>query len=369
MAQFGNRQRVRRRAAGRPRRRDGGVDRAWLSTAWARDIEHLARCVTWRSWSHSRLQSFDVVDTAGLENAAELALTAFCWWRTDLPQEVCEAYWRDVHGIMFARAPGLWQARQLRLAANRPDLWPAAPGLSFDAPDVAQPQGIPHGLFLSEADLVAFGNNPLPKEAIPNDAHNFIGRIGALLSPSNSGRTLIDRINEPAMQGPPPVPTFVLCFVPRAGAASPEAFHRYLTEHVARPWSEHPDVLRLRVEPLPPYEQSVMASPGVAHQWPDHDTYLGWIELAVRNEAVLGDLLASSGADELAPQIRTVHTYPIREVYTIISAGRPTEVGLRGYPAVQTITAAGADNQHSEATLNLLFGDAVRGLDQLRPTT
>ncbi len=64
------------------------------------------------------------------------------------------------------------------------------------------------------------------------------------------------------MQGSPPVPTFVLCFVPHAGAASPEGFHRYLTERVAHPFGEHADVLRLRVEPLPPYEESAMSSPG-----------------------------------------------------------------------------------------------------------
>lgn len=310
-----------------------------------------------------------MVDTAGLENAAELALTAFCWWRADIPQEVCEAYWRDVHGIMFARVPGLWQYRQLRLAPNRPDLWPGVQGISFDAPDVAQPQGMGHALFLSEADLVAFGSNPIARETIPNDAHNFIGRIGAQLSPPGGGRTLVDLIDDPAMQGPPPVPTFALCFVPGAGAASAEVFHRHLAEHVARPWSGHPGVMRVRVEPLPPYERFAMGSPGVAYQWPNDETYLGWIELAVRNEGVVGDLLAGAAAGALARQVRVVHTYPIREVYTIISSGRPTDVGLRGYPAVQTIIAAGVDDQRSEAVLNLLFGDAVRGMDQLRRRT
>lgn len=38
-----------------------------------------------------------------------------------------------------------------------------------------------HALFLSEADLIALHNNPLPKEAFPT-THTFIGRIGALLS-------------------------------------------------------------------------------------------------------------------------------------------------------------------------------------------
>ncbi|MEU4685597.1 hypothetical protein [Streptomyces xinghaiensis] len=310
-------------------------------------------------------RSGDVADADGLvENAAGIALTAFCWWRADLPQDVCEDYWRDVHGIMFARAPGLWQYRQLRLAANRPDLWPAVPGVSFDAPDGAQPRGMPHGLFLSEADLAAFGGHPLASETIPHDTRTFISRIGAQLSPPGGGRTLVDRVNDPAPQGAPPVPTFVLCFVPRAGAAPAEAFHRHLTERLARPWSGHPGVLRLRVEPLPPYDRSAMSSPGVPHEWPADETYLGWIELAVRDEGVAGDLLRGAVAGELAEHVTAVHTYPVREIYTIIAAGRPTEVGLRGYPAVRTITAAGADDQRGEAILRLLYGDAVRGLGQ-----
>ncbi|GLS37188.1 hypothetical protein GCM10010869_27810 [Mesorhizobium tianshanense] len=77
---------------------------------------------------------------------------------------------------------------------------------------------------------------------------------------------------------------------------------------------------------------------------------------------MVGDLLAGAAADELATQVGAAHIHSVREVYTIISAGRPSEVGLRGYPAVQTIISAGAGNQRSEAVLNLLFGDAVRGL-------
>lgn len=300
------------------------------------------------------------VDTASLENAAERALTAFCWWRTDLPRDVCEAYWRDVHGIMFARAPGLWQYRQLRLAANRAALWPTVQGISFDVSSAAQPQGLPHALFLSEADLVSFGNAPIAREVIPNDTRNFIGRIGAQLSPTRGGGTLVDRINDRAVQGIPPASTFAICFAPRVRAAPVEAAHRYLAEHVARPWSRHPDVLRLRIELLPPYGESVMSSPGVPHHWPSDETYLAWLELAVRDERVLGDLIASSPAKALREQIAAIHTYPVREIYTIVSAGRPTDVGLRGYPAVQTIAAVGAKNQRSVSVLNLLFGDAVR---------
>lgn len=310
----------------------------------------------------------DVTGGAELENAVELALTAFCWFRADIPQGVCEDYWRDVHGIMFARAPGMWQCRQLRLAANRPDLWPAVPGVSFEAARSGQPQGIGHALFASAADLIAFGNNPLARESIPSDARNFIGRIGALLSPPYGGHTFVDRIGDHPTQGPPACPTFVVCLVAQTRGAQAEAFHGYVAENVARPWCGHPDVLHLRIEPLPPYDKAALSTPGVPLQWPTDETYLCWVELAVRNEAVVGDLVECLSVDELAKQVRSIHTYPVREIYTIISLGRPTEVGLRGYPAAQLIDAVGAENQRKEPILNTLYGDAVYGLDQVRRT-
>ncbi|WP_207929029.1 hypothetical protein [Actinomadura sp. 6K520] len=89
----------------------------------------------------------------------------------------------------------------------------------------------------------------------------------------------------------------------------------------------------------------------------------------MRDEGVVGGLLAGEGAGGLAEWVKAVHTYPVREIYTIISAGRPTEVGLRGYPAVQTIIAAGAGDQRGEDVLRRVFGDAVGGLEQLRRRT
>jgi hypothetical protein len=42
-------------------------------------------------------------EMVGLENAAEHALTAFFWWRQDLPRAVADDYWRDVHGVLTPR--------------------------------------------------------------------------------------------------------------------------------------------------------------------------------------------------------------------------------------------------------------------------
>lgn len=77
---------------------------------------------------------------------------------------------------------------EVAIAGNRADLWPAVDGISFEVADAAQPEGLGHALFSSESDLAAFGSHPLPNEAIPNDARNFIGRIGALLSPPGAAQ-------------------------------------------------------------------------------------------------------------------------------------------------------------------------------------
>jgi hypothetical protein len=49
------------------------------------------------------------------ENAAPYAATAFGWWRPDVPPELSYRYWRDVHGPLAARIPGLFQYRQRHL--------------------------------------------------------------------------------------------------------------------------------------------------------------------------------------------------------------------------------------------------------------
>jgi hypothetical protein len=104
---------------------------------------------------------------------------------------------------------------------------------------------------------------------------------------------------------------------------------------------------RLRVEPLPPYGQSAMGSPGVARQWPNDETYLGWIELAVRNESVMSDSLAGAIADELAKQ--SVPSTPTRSARSTRSSprdGRPRSAcaAIRrcrlSSPQVPTISAA-----------------------------
>jgi hypothetical protein len=305
-------------------------------------------------------------DVAVIENRAQIAHTAFCWWRTDVPAEVSYDYWRDVHGLVAARVPGLWQYRQLQIGPNRQDLWPAIPGVSFENRMDRQPQGMPQGLFLTAEHLKAFGDNPVVGTHIFNDERNFVARLGTQMSPPGRARTFVDRVGRPQLQGEPPYPSFAVCFVPRDGVGI-EAFHSFLADQVARPWAANAGVTRLRLQPLERYDINAWNSPGIDHRWPAEREYWGYIELSIREPQVAAALLGSSfDGTAFARHVEAVHSYPIDAVYTIVQGGRPTEVGLRGYPAVRTIEQAGADNQRNPELLRVLYGDAVLGIERLR---
>jgi hypothetical protein len=47
----------------------------------------------------------------------------------------------------------------------------------------------------------------------------------------------------------------------------------------------------------------------------------------------------------------------------MVANGRPTEVGLRGASAVETIIAADADNQHAPELISFVYGDPVTSQD------
>lgn len=309
------------------------------------------------------MKSTENNDLAGRENAASFTSTVFGWWRKDVPLEVSYRYWRDVHGVMITRIPGLYQYRLLYLALNRSNLWSPLDGIDYDLPTTDQPHGIAQIIFLDDEDRKAFGTSPILSKYVYKDENNLCDRNATFWSINGNACTYIDRTGEATPNGETALPSFVVCFQ-QANGTKVEEFRHHLVERIARPWSEQNEVMRLRLHLLEPFDESAN-SPGVSHDWPKEKHYQAWIELILRDEASVGRLF-SSGTElsERAQFIKAIHTFPIFARYTLVYNGKPTDVGLRGYPAVQTIEQAGGDIQKTTDLLETLYGEVVHGLDK-----
>ena len=58
-----------------------------------------------------------------------------------------------------------------------------------------------------------------------------------------------------------------------------------------------------------------------------------------------------------------------QEIYTLVWDGKPTDVGLRGWPAVQVIDEIGAKGQENPLLLELMYGAIARGWAAAETTT
>lgn len=290
--------------------------------------------------------------TANSENTAIHTATVFGWWRKNVPIEVSYRYWRDVHSIMVCRVPGIYQYRLLQLAPICNNLGIEFPRVDFTLPDRDQPHGVAEMLFLTQDDRQTFGQNSLNTDYVFKDEQNLCDRNVTRSALGANAHTYVDRTRTSILNGEPPFPSFMLCIQPHYSLRS-EQFRQQMIKQIADVWSQNATVLRLRLHLLEPYNENEN-SPCVSHNCTTTQQYRAWIELCITEPAILTALLASS---DLAQVIRSLHIFPISAYYTMVYNSNLTEVGLRGFPAVQTILAAGADLQRQPDLLKALYGD------------
>ncbi len=294
------------------------------------------------------------IEIANQENAAIQAATVFGWWRNAVPLDVSYRYWRDVHSIMVSRIPGIYQYRLLQLAANRVNLGAEISDIDFAVSDADQVHGVAEMLFLTQADQQTFGSSPINTQYVFKDEQNLCDRNVTRSASGNNAHTYVDRTGEPTPNGAPTFPSFMLCFSLRE-SISLEQFHQQFVEQIAHPWSQNAAVMRLRLHLLEPYSEKEN-SPCVSHDCATAQQYEAWMELMIDQPPTLRSLLSSR---DVARSVRAIQIFEISAYYTMVYDGKVTEVGLRGFPAVQTILEAGADLQRQPDLLKALYGSVV----------
>jgi len=196
-----------------------------------------------------------------------------------------------------------------------------------------------------------FGSQPSPavKAQLLGDIDLIVDQSTTYLALDDKAQTLVDHSGQIAPQGPVARPTVSLFFRQRGEQAAFRVGMRALAQR----WAAAPGVQRLRLAlfETPDMEAERRAGYPVKTHAPELQ-YQAWIDLTVDSPAQARHLLEPADAEF----VHTVHAYPVPVVYTSVCRGRPTLVGLRGWPAFDAIQGLQAVNQRDPDLLQWMYG-------------
>jgi hypothetical protein len=195
--------------------------------------------------------------------------------REGVPHEVFATYWRDVHGPLCSRVPGLgWYVQNHFNREQDAHLWPEIDGIT-PIPDYVLDGGVEIG-FANAADQSAF------KDASPilfSDEQNMFAETLAY-DLAEGSRTFVDRWADPVPNGNDGLDRIHLHFSPRQDDTA--AFRSFMADELAATLAASPEVLKLRLHLPAPYDNAVPnpPAPNVAHAAPPVRVNLAMMELA-----------------------------------------------------------------------------------------
>ena len=256
-----------------------------------------------------------------------------------LPEHLFTAYWRDIHGPLCSRLPGLGFYVQHHFSRiYRANLWPIPEGVK---PMEVVLDGMVEIGFASVADAQRF------IEASPilfGDELNLFGHDLAYNLP-NGSVTYVDRQVDDAPNGPDKLHRLHLHLDGGPG----DAFRAWAQEF-AETLAADRAVEKLRLHLPDPYRNDAPSppSPGVNHYAEEDRRTLAMIEVgfatALSARAFFESTTYLATVDGLAKHVRTLGAFLVTGVYTFVRDGQMTTAGLRGSRAAEIIETIGALN-------------------------
>lgn len=290
------------------------------------------------------------------ENGAQICRITCGWKKDELPLDAVRRYWRDVRSPAIARRPGIWEYRHYQYDAVR-TLFPALGDVEQACPADEQLMWLSDVRYADDAALATFAADPGEqiRGQLLGDIDLIVAQSTTYKAVGDMARTLVDRSAVIPPQGPPPQPAFGLFFRGR----SPEAEFRAAIAALAERWAQTPGVVRLRASMLEAPDVAAERAAGYPIKThPPERQYQAWFDLTLEDEASAGTL----PLDGIAAHVHTLHAYPVAANYTSNCAGKPTFVGLRGYPAYAALTSIGGYNQAQPQILEWMYGPVAAGV-------
>lgn len=273
--------------------------------------------------------------------------------RPKVPHELFATYWRDVHGPLCSRIPGLgWYVQNHFDREQDAHLWPLIEGIQ-PFPDYELDGGVEIG-FLSAEDQTLFNE---ACSILFADEQNMFAATVAYALPTGSV-TLVDRVAEPSPNGDDGLDRIHVHF-----GASHEDAARFgeRMDALARSLASEDAVLKVRLHLPEIYDNAKPAppAPNVDHHVPPERRLVAILELAFASPLERRTFFASkvfeAAVTGLEDDVAFATGFAVSGVYTYVRDKTLTLAGLRGSRPAQLIELIGATNQVGDDVRHLLL--------------
>lgn len=260
--------------------------------------------------------------------------------REGVPHDLFDAYWRDVHGPLCARLPGLGFYAQHHVARDRSaNLWPLPDG-------VERLDTVLDGLVeIGFADRDGQRRFEAASPLLFSDERNFIGHDVAYDMPDGA-RTLVDRDPDPVPNRIEPGYRLHLHLHGRGRSS----FDDWVQGFAAALAAES-DVVKVRLHRPEPYHNSAPepAAPDVDHVLPRERKRVAILEVGwpsrIGAETFVRSERYAQQAEGLKTEVSALGAFLVVRQCVFIRDGVLTTAGLRGSRPAELIEALGAFNQ------------------------
>ncbi len=263
--------------------------------------------------------------------------------RPRVPHDVFATYWRDVHGPLCSRIPGLaWYVQNHFDREQDAHLWPEIDGIAPFA-EYELDGGVEIG-FASADDQGVFNE---ASSILFADEQNMFAATVAYALPDGS-RTLVDRFPDPVPNGDDGADRIHVHF--GAVGDNARAFGDFMTGF-NETLAAQAEVLKLRLHLPEAYDNAEPAppAPNVDHQVPPERSLIAVIEIAFETPTTRRAFFESDAfratIDGQKAHIAYASAFAVSGVYTYVRDKTLTVAGLRGSRAAQLIERLGANNQ------------------------
>lgn len=292
---------------------------------------------------------------ADLKDDSETVIYVLIKKKKEIERDLFQGYWKNVHGPVCARLPGLNSYYQFHLEDIN-SAWLFKNGEKDALPKEDYFDGIAELVFLSAKDSQVWMN--ASGEILQSDENNFASKAIIYVTNEGNSRTYVDRINFAAPNGDLDVIKLHI-LVRKSEKTTVKDFRQYMTDTFTSSSIESNLVVKFRLHLFEEYDNSLESSDDISYYEPSNKQYQAAFEIAFKNYVDLENFFSSpeytNAVKNQKDYIKEVTVFTEQNTYAFVRDSQVTLAGQRSSTAAEIITKLDATNQTKDRITELML--------------